>query len=123
MAEGGERYGGKPSPHWYDADDFFDMLRAAGKRPVREIVAALEGCSGTKAGRITAAFKGMACTDLTRDQAMEVLKSARAATSPVPADRLGKVGKLPTLPQWYAIERRRVHDRRPGTEGRDPVRG
>ena len=104
MAEGGETYRGKPSPHWYDADHFFDMLKAAGKRPVREIVAELAGCSGPTAGRITAAFKGTACTDLTRDQAIEVLKRARAETSAVLADRLGKVGKLPTLLPSYAIE-------------------
>jgi hypothetical protein len=64
----------------------------------------MEGCSGPKAGRITAAFKGTACTDLTRDQAMEILRIARAEASPVPAKRLGKVGKLPALPPWYAIE-------------------
>jgi hypothetical protein len=104
MAEGGERYRGKASPHWCDNDHFFDILRASGKRPVREIVAEMAGCSGPTAGRITAAFKGMACTDLTRDQAMEVLKAARAETNPVLADRLGKIGKLPTLPKWYAIE-------------------
>jgi hypothetical protein len=102
---GGEPYSGKPSPHWYDGDQFFRMLKASGKRPVREIVAELEGCSGQKAGRITAAVKGMACNALTQEQAIEVLKRARAETRPVPAGRLGKVGeKHPTLPQWYAIE-------------------
>ena len=102
---GGEPYSGKPSPHWYDGDHFFRMLKASGHRAVREIIANLEGCSGAKAGRITAAFKGMASNALTQEQAIEVLKRARAETSPVHADRLGKVGKLPTLPQWYAIER------------------
>jgi hypothetical protein len=74
---GGEVYGGKASPHWCDNDHFFGILKASGKRPVREIVAEMDGCSGSTAGRITAAFKGTACTDLTRDQAMEVLKRAR----------------------------------------------
>jgi hypothetical protein len=74
---GGVVYGGKASPHWCDNDHFFGILKASGKRPVREIVAEMDGCSGSTAGRITAAFKGTACTDLTRDQAMEVLKRAR----------------------------------------------
>jgi DNA topoisomerase 6 subunit A-like protein len=101
---GGVVYGGKASPHWCDNDHFLDILKASGKRPVREIVAQMDGCSGQTAGRITAAFKGAASTVLMRDQAMEVLKRARAETRPVPAERLGKVGKLPSLPEWYAIE-------------------
>src|SRR3954449_11625559 len=80
---GGEVYGGKASPHWCDNDHFFGILRASGKRPVREIVADMDGCSGPKAGRIIAAFKGTACTDLTRDQAMEVLNRARRDQSGV----------------------------------------
>ena len=75
----------------------------------------MDGCSGPKAGRITAAFKGTACTDLTRDQAMEVLNRARAEASPVSAKRLGKVGKIPGLPEWYAIEHGEFM-----TGGRDP---
>jgi hypothetical protein len=35
---------------------------------------------------------------------MEVLKRARAEARPVPANRLGKIGKFPTLSKWYAIE-------------------
>jgi hypothetical protein len=49
MAEGGRTYRGKPSPHWYDADHFFEMLQAVDGKPVREMIAELDGCSG-KAG-------------------------------------------------------------------------
>ena len=113
---------GKASPHWCDGDHFFGILRAWGKRPVREIVADMAGCSGPTAGRITAAFKGTACTDLTRDQAMEVLRRARAEASPVPRRAAGQGRETPALPHGTRLIWR-VHDRRPGTEGRDPGRG
>ena len=74
MAEGGETYRGKPSPHWYDADHFFEMLQAVNDKPVREMIAELDGCSG-KAGQIAAAFKGMSCNALNKDQAITLLRS------------------------------------------------
>ena len=57
MAAGGVSYAGKPSPWWYDGDDFFELLQAAGPRPVRDLIAHLDGCTGPKAGKIAASFK------------------------------------------------------------------
>ena len=62
----GESYTGKSSPWWYDADAFYELLQAAGARPVRDLVAGFDGCSGGTAGRITAAFKGRSCMSLSR---------------------------------------------------------
>ena len=100
----GEAYIGKPSPFWYDADHFFELLQAGGDRPVRELVAQLDGCTGAKAGQIAEAFRGMPCQALDRDQAVALLGAARAHAKPVSARRLGSVGKPSWLPEWYSSE-------------------
>lgn len=100
----GDSYGGKASPFWYDADHFFELLQAGRDRPVRELVAQLDGCSGAKAGQIAEAFKGMTCRSLDRDQAVALLGAARSHAKPVSPQRLGSVGKLESLPEGYGIE-------------------
>jgi hypothetical protein len=50
----GTLYSGQSSPYWYDASQFHDLLYAAGARPVRELIARLDGCTGAKAGKIIA---------------------------------------------------------------------
>lgn len=105
MASGGPGYTGKPSPWWYDGDHFFELLQAAGNRPVRDLVANLDGCTGAKAGKITAAFRNTACHALSRAQAVELLRSARAAARPVRPERLGTVGRLDILPPSYGCEK------------------
>jgi hypothetical protein len=105
MAEGGETYGGKPSPHWYDSDHFFEMLQALGNKPIRELIAQLDGCTGAKAGQIAAAFKGKPCNALDQQQANTLLEAARLQAKPVRSKRLGYVGKaMAFLPPHYAIE-------------------
>ena len=52
MSECGEQYTGKSSPRWYDLPHFRELLYASGNRPVRELIATLDGCSGGKAGEI-----------------------------------------------------------------------
>ena len=42
----GETYNGKTSPWWYDADSFYELTQAAGRRAVRELVEVFAGCSG-----------------------------------------------------------------------------
>jgi hypothetical protein len=38
--------------YWYDSAQFHDLLYGAGARPVRELIARLDGCTGAKAGEI-----------------------------------------------------------------------
>jgi hypothetical protein len=105
MAGGSTSYSGKPSPWWYDGDHFFELLRAAGERPVRDLIASLDGCTGAKAGRIAAAFKNVPCNQLSRHEATGLLKTARAEARPVKPERLGSVGPIHTLPPSHALER------------------
>src|SRR5262249_51804521 len=46
----GQTYTGKSSPYWYDGPHFHELLLASGNAPVRELVANLDGCTGTRAG-------------------------------------------------------------------------
>jgi hypothetical protein len=88
----GATYSGRTSPHWYTADAFFELLQAAGDRYVRELIAEFDGCTGAKAGKIAAAFKGRACRAMTRDEARALLKAAKAEARAVKPERLGGVG-------------------------------
>jgi hypothetical protein len=94
LAQPGATYAGKTSPHWYDAPQFRELLYAAGRQPVRELVAQLDGCTGGKAGEIVAAagLARVVCEDVTAAQAVKLLEAARAAAKPVTAERLGAAG-------------------------------
>ena len=72
----GQSYGGKSSPHWYDPPNFHELLSASGDRPVRELIAHLDGCTGGTAGEIvTAAGLGrMVCREIDGEQATKLLE-------------------------------------------------
>jgi hypothetical protein len=93
----GQTYSGKTSPWWYDAANFHELLDATGDKPVRELVAQLDGCSGGKAGEIVAGagLSRATCSAVTRAQAEKLLRIARAnARAPSPK-RLGAIGPNP----------------------------
>lgn len=104
MAEGGERYKGKTSAHWYDEDSFFELMQAAGTRPAREVIAEFDGCSGQKAGQVAADVLARAASSLTRPETAILLARARGASSPVKPDRLGRIGQNDYIPgDGYAV--------------------
>jgi hypothetical protein len=94
LAGRGQSYLGKSSPHWYDAAQFNELLYASGDRPVRELVATLDGCTGGMAGEIVAEAKlGRAlCNAVTHGQAARLLKVAQSHARQVNPQRLGAVG-------------------------------
>ena len=102
---GGITYAGRPSPYWYDGDAFFELLQAAGDRPVRSLIEGLDGCSGAKAGRIAASYRNIGCNRLSREDAASLLMSARSEARPVRPERLGAVGQPPHLPSAYVCSR------------------
>jgi hypothetical protein len=105
LGQQGTTYSGKSSPWWYDAAQFHELLYASGDRPVREMIATLDGCSGGKAGEIVtqANLERAVCRDLTSEQAMELLKAARANARQVNPKRLGSVGSHALAGCAYAI--------------------
>jgi Topoisomerase 6 subunit A/Spo11, Toprim domain/Histidine kinase-, DNA gyrase B-, and HSP90-like ATPase len=105
----GKSYNGKTSPWWYDAAAFHELLSAAGPRPVRELVANLDGCSGARAGEIVAEAKlGRAlCESVTRAQSDKLLTVARANARQASPTRLIGVGEIRN---WeYAYQRGTAH--------------
>jgi hypothetical protein len=90
----GSTYLGGSSPHWYDVTQFHELLYATGPKPVRELIAHLDGCSGGKAGEIvaTAGLNRALCTNVTGEQAKRLLIAARDNTRQVQPKRLGAVG-------------------------------
>jgi hypothetical protein len=93
MAQG-KTYAGRSSPWWYDGPQFQELLYASGTAPVRELIASLDGCTGGNAGNIVAAAKlnRVACKNVTREQATNLLEAARLYARPVKADGLGAAG-------------------------------
>ena len=116
LAGGESRYAGKTSPHWYDTDSFFELLRAAGDRTVREVVEEFEGCSGPKAKKIAAEFKMRLARDLSREEAERLLIVARQNAKVVKPERLGTVG--PVIEGWPTS-----YAKITGTHHRDAARG
>jgi hypothetical protein len=96
LAGQGQIYSGNSSPWWYDAVQFHELLTASGPRPVRELIAHLDGCSGAKAGEIVAAagLTRAACQDITGEQAHRLLTAARESARQVKPERLGTVGPM-----------------------------
>jgi hypothetical protein len=95
MAQTGRTYQGKSSPWWYDAGQFHELLSASGHILVRELVASLDGCTGARAGEIVtqAGLSRMICSDVSRQQAAELLEGARANARAVKPKRLGAAGE------------------------------
>lgn len=102
MADGGPGYSGKSSAHWFDADAFYELVHCSGARPVRDLVANLDGCTGAKAGTIASDFLQRPCASLTREETTELLERARSLTAPPSVKRLGAVGRIEGLPAYYA---------------------
>jgi hypothetical protein len=105
LAEHGDTYTGKSSPHWYDAAQFHELLYAYGSTPVRELISGLDGCSGAKAGRIVsfADLERVTCEKVSREQAVTLLTAARTAR-PVNPRRLGAIGPKAFPNHTYACE-------------------
>ena len=110
IAKAGNTYSGATSAWWYDAAHFHELLLASGAQPVRSLVAQLDGCSGGKAGEIVAdaGLGRMACNDISRQQAAQLLSMARSQAKPVTAERLGGLGRDCFPNDFYAVERGRV---------------
>ena len=108
FAFGGKSYSGKSSPHWYDVPSFHELLDASGDRPVRDLIANLDGCTGARAGEIVEAAhlgRAICVDDITRQQATKLLQVAQQYAKPVTPQRLGAVGPELIADHAYAIVR------------------
>jgi hypothetical protein len=112
FARSGTCYSGGSSPWWYDAPSFHELLDSGGERPVRELIARLDGCTGGKAGEIVAAagLSRAICKDITSEQAASLLKVAKEYAKPVTPQRLGAVGADLFSDHAYACVRGELSD-------------
>jgi hypothetical protein len=85
-------YENKTSPWFYDSDSFFELLKAAGSRTVREVLQGFDGFDGL-GGRQAARFLDRPAASLTDKEAEALLKLARASCQPIAPDRLALLGK------------------------------
>lgn len=80
-------YAGKTSPWFYDSDSFFEFLKAAGTRSVRDVMQDFDGSSGRRNG-VASHFPGRAAASLTYDESEQLLRFARAQCKQVQPNRL-----------------------------------
>jgi hypothetical protein len=100
MASGPEPiYARKTSPWWYDSDAFFELLKAAGARTVRDVMQDFDGCSGRASG-IAGQFLGRAAASLTHKEAEDLLGLARLSCKPIRPSQLTPLRNA--LPGSYA---------------------
>jgi hypothetical protein len=110
LARGVGSYSGKTSPHWYDSDSFYELMKAAVGQSVADVVGLFDGCAHPKAGKIAREFAGRKATDLDRAETDRLLDRARQVARPVNPPRLGCVGPdVDKLPTAYAKEIGQFH--------------
>ena len=96
---------GRPSPHWFDCDQFRLLLRAAvGNVSVRQFLRELDGCTGSRVQtKIAAQFLRRPVADLNAAEAADLLAAAQAATKPPKARVLRPLGRDAVVSAGYAI--------------------
>ncbi len=92
-------YQGKTSAWWYDSDSFFELLKAARSRTVRDVMQDFDGSSVLDRG-IAERFRGRSAGSLNYEEAEDLLGLARSSCNPVRPGRLTLLKK--GLPGSYA---------------------
>lgn len=92
----GKTYAGKPSLFWYDTDTLQSILQTvpAGVSIRQFLADTFDGCSGRKAGKITADLQGRDANSLTIEETDQLLRDGRQIVDQVTPRRLGHVGRL-----------------------------
>ena len=116
---------GRPSPHWFDLDHFRVLLRAAvGNISVRQFLAELDGCTGSRAQtRIAAQFLRRPAASLDATEAAELLTAAQAATKPPKPAALRPLGRKAVVTAGYAIAEGTFTEGEHAPQADDPVPG
>lgn len=97
----GDLYKGKTSAYWYTSEAFHELAMSA-DCSVRHLVALFDGCSGSKVGKISAAYKNRQASALTWEETDDLLKLMREYSSPVKPERIGCIGPLDCLPPYFS---------------------
>jgi hypothetical protein len=101
----GTYYNGKTSPHWYDSEAFYELLKSnPEKRMVRDFIGDFDGCSGKKSGIITKDFSKQKASSLTIEDADTLLGIARKHSKQVKPSRLGQIGFIKGDGEYAKLE-------------------
>lgn len=99
FAKPGKAYKGKTSPWWYDAESFFEMCKAAGARPLADLCCVFRDITPATAAGLVGSMQS---SDVSRDQARQLLTHLRErSAAPKPAV-LGKIGELAGMSHAHA---------------------
>lgn len=114
MSNGGESYDGNPSALWHDAESFFELINGVGDIPLFEFVKLFDVCTGRKGRDIANSQMNRPCSKMIRETSDRLLKLMHENSRQVSFKRLGCVGKLDSLPPYYAKEEGEiVHGKEP----------
>jgi hypothetical protein len=105
LARTGSTYSGKSSPHWFDVPAFHELLDASGDRPVRELIAQLDGGGDGEKVAAQARLGRATCGNLDQKQVAKLLQAAQENTEPVNPKQLGSVGPGAFPHLAYAVVR------------------
>jgi hypothetical protein len=92
----GSDYKGKTSSHFYNSESFFELLKAS-SATIREVISEFDGCTGGKAGMITAPLKGRQANSVTFEESEALLNAVRMAAPIINPKRLGCIGEMDRL--------------------------
>lgn len=102
----GDDYGGRPSPHWYSSDAFYDLCQAASELSLRELLKNFEGCAGKHAREICQGFaRNDSARALSREDTDRILRRARDKARRFRPSRLGSIGPQGFIGDHYSCRR------------------
>jgi hypothetical protein len=86
-------YTGKTSPWWNDSDSFFELLQAAGRRNVSDVMQDFDGYTDVAGVIVGERFDGRTAASLTLEEAEQLLRLARQFCNAVGPERLVLLNK------------------------------
>ncbi|MFC7461040.1 hypothetical protein [Hydrogenophaga defluvii] len=91
LAPHGKSYRGKTSPWWYDSESFFEMLQAAGARPLCDVLVQFRDVSVSTAHHFG---QGLAANAMSRADSNHLLQALREVSEQPKPGILGKLGDV-----------------------------
>jgi DNA topoisomerase VI subunit B len=93
--DAGSAFTRRPSPHWLDLDHLVETFETIEPvdTTIRQLIAQLDGCTGSMAGKLAAPFgKGRTCRSMRQDEVAQLLQAMQAAAREVKPRALGLLG-------------------------------
>jgi hypothetical protein len=91
LAPHGKTYQGKTSAWWYDSESFFEMLQAAGERPLSDVLIQFKDVTASAAHHLG---QGLASKAMNRPGCTQLLQALREVSEQPKPGILGKLGDV-----------------------------